>query len=676
MSEHVRTLDYFTSNCNSMDNLLQSTTKPLTREEKLAQFKDLKSKAKAGTSAQRPALAGLVNNATRSTPFKPKTTKPKHDTKNATTSIRKSVQTSTTKPMSSTAAARTTKSLSQSHISNSLHSTRSRSVSSVRSQCNASDAINKNPTFDCPMSDDEGVHAAESSVPSTTKLETDMTALQSRLSEESNKSIRFQIELEARATEVLALRSSVVQLQQELRSLRRDQIEQLDTEERLRAEVIEREEIVKHIQNEWSTENTAFKAKLKDKDQLVDELGQLVSKLREEVESLKSQPQAYADVWIQQVRVEELESQVQIQEAQILQDANKIENLNMEIKDCYDAISTFEEQESKHVVEVLKLETEIEQLKTTAMSIESVNFMLEKELERVKEHAHKIETALKHTLDENETVHKTAESNSEELKEAYTAIDLLEAQIKDLEEDAELMRRELTKNSDITSEFIIQGMELQKLNGIHLECAELKIALQEALKENKELVSKTCHSDLRHIDTQTSDFNLAESKHCAACDHSQNDAMSCIDNYTQVDSEHTPIMCEQACQSMEEYDPESWDKQITLLKFAYHVATEKHKKDATQFANTLMELEAQSALELTKWNTTSAEQKALIDKLWSGVSKSAERIKALEKELEEQTAVDIASEHELDDDLETEDEELSDKSSNPDDLESRPHNEH
>ncbi|KAH9246506.1 hypothetical protein BASA81_015958 [Batrachochytrium salamandrivorans] len=279
-------------------------------------------------------------------------------------------------------------------------------------------------------------------------------------------------------------------LQQELHSSRQDQLSQLEAEECLRTEVIERELQIKQLQMDWSVERSALQGRLEDNDQLVDELGQLVAKLREEVESLKSQPQAYADVWIQQVRIEELEAHTQIQDTQIHQNAEILSELRAEIKDCYTAIDGFEEQERSSAVDMLKLQTEIEKLTTAGITAESTKFMLERDLSRINEHTQRLEVALRESLIENETTHKENASKDEELKDAYAVIDLLEAQIKDLNEDTELLKIEASKNNELQSEMIIQGIELQRLCSIQIECNELRLALQSALEENKEISVK------------------------------------------------------------------------------------------------------------------------------------------------------------------------------------------
>ncbi|KAH6567916.1 hypothetical protein BASA62_005778 [Batrachochytrium salamandrivorans] len=458
-------------------------------------------------------------------------------------------------------------------------------------------------------------------------LDTDTISLQSRLSEESNKSIRFQIELDARANEVSALRSAIVQLQQELHSSRQDQLSQLEAEECLRTEVIERELQIKQLQMDWSVERSALQGRLEDNDQLVDELGQLVAKLREEVESLKSQPQAYADVWIQQVRIEELEAHTQIQDTQIQQNAEILSELRVEIKDCYTAIDGFEEQERSSAVDMLKLQTEIENLTTAGITAESTKFMLERDLSRINEHTQRLEVALRESLVENETIHKENASKDEELKDAYAVIDLLEAQIKDLNEDTELLKIEASKNNELQSEMIIQGIELQRLCSIQIECDELRSALQSALEENKEISVKMDMLKLSNSESLGDQVMSPDDK---------------PDLSLKSTLDHQPM----ASQTEQEFDYEYLDRQIKVLKLAYVVTKQKHEEASTIYSDTLNEVEMRNTSELSKWKNTSAEQKTLIDELWSGILKSADRIKDLELKLQQFNVSDDIDEDE------------------------------
>ncbi|KAH6593004.1 hypothetical protein BASA61_004391 [Batrachochytrium salamandrivorans] len=429
-------------------------TRPLTREEKLAEFKDAKTKHKGGAlNPKRPALAGLATNVTHSTPSKLKavgTRSIKGDALNARTPL---VSTTGRKSLHTPHAATTSTAKAIGTV---------RRTTRIRSRTALTPAL---PHLKLLIPAVYLVH--------------NLALLIYRVYLKSpTKVFVFQIELDARANEVSALRSAIVQLQQELHSSRQDQLSQLEAEECLRTEVIERELQIKQLQMDWSVERSALQGRLEDNDQLVDELGQLVAKLREEVESLKSQPQAYADVWIQQVRIEELEAHTQIQDTQIQQNAEILSELRVEIKDCYTAIDGFEEQERSSAVDMLKLQTEIEKLTTAGITAESTKFMLERDLSRINEHTQRLET------------HKENASKDEELKDAYAVIDLLEAQIKDLNEDTELLKIEASKNNELQSEMIIQGIELQRLCSIQIECDELRSALQSALEENKEISVK------------------------------------------------------------------------------------------------------------------------------------------------------------------------------------------
>ncbi|KAJ1330500.1 hypothetical protein BSLG_009262 [Batrachochytrium salamandrivorans] len=662
-------------------------TRPLTREEKLAEFKDAKTKHKGGAlNPKRPALAGLATNVTHSTPSKLKavgTRSIKGDALNARTPLvsttgRKSLHTPHAATTSTAKAIgtvrRTTRIRSRTALTPApSQATHTRSVSRAQSCTSDLDTVRDGSTSDHAPEAADGVRVKGGGMETLSHnlLDTDTISLQSRLSEESNKSIRFQIELDARANEVSALRSAIVQLQQELHSSRQDQLSQLEAEECLRTEVIERELQIKQLQMDWSVERSALQGRLEDNDQLVDELGQLVAKLREEVESLKSQPQAYADVWIQQVRIEELEAHTQIQDTQIQQNAEILSELRVEIKDCYTAIDGFEEQERSSAVDMLKLQTEIENLTTAGITAESTKFMLERDLSWINEHTQRLEVALRESLVENETIHKENASKDEELKDAYAVIDLLEAQIKDLNEDTELLKIEASKNNELQSEMIIQGIELQRLCSIQIECDELRSALQSALEENKEISVKMDMLKLSNSESLGDQVMSPDDKPDlslkSTLDHqpmvSGTDAVILSDishqetlSTTGTDPSpemtdcdltiHDCLSCHQASQTEQEFDYEYLDRQIKVLKLAYVVTKQKHEEASTIYSDTLNEVEMRNTSELSKWKNTSAEQKTLIDELWSGILKSADRIKDLELKLQQFNVSDDIDEDE------------------------------
>eukprot|EP00842_Homolaphlyctis_polyrhiza_P002335 jgi/Hompol1/3101/HPOL_003123-RA len=313
--------------------------------------------------------------------------------------------------------------------------------------------------------------------------------LQSYLAEESSKAVRLEIELEARTHEVLTLRALTEDLKLELNSTKRDLLQQLNVEEILRTEIIEREEQLQKVQAELTGEAAKLQATLDDKERLVRDFGQLIAELRSEIESLKSQPAVSADIWIKQVDMENLESQVHAQNLRIQQDSAELSRLRSEVADCYTAIDALEEQNRNEAAETLSMSKELDELKANTLSFETTIFVQEKDLRAKQQRIDALESALRDTIQENQSVHKTIGEKDSELKDAYTAIDLLEAQLKDAEQDIALVKQELAKYNDIESELIAHGLQLQELRDVKLKCDELERALADTLAENKSLTN-------------------------------------------------------------------------------------------------------------------------------------------------------------------------------------------
>ena len=79
--------------------------------------------------------------------------------------------------------------------------------------------------------------------------------------------------------------------------------------------------------NAMDEEIETFKSIVGDKERLIVELDGVVAALRTELEELNANPVAYADGWIKDVRLDNLESELQQKQNEIAQ--LKIENENV-----------------------------------------------------------------------------------------------------------------------------------------------------------------------------------------------------------------------------------------------------------------------------------------------------------------------------------------------------------
>ena len=401
--------------------------------------------------------------------------------------------------------------------------------------------------------------------PSDSPAQSLVESLQTRLSEESSKTIRVQLELEARTMEVASLRSLIDDLKLQLNKSKIDQLQQLDTEEALRSEAIEREELIRNLEMgkaQWEGESSKLAAALNNKEQMVTQLGDLIAALRTEIQSLKDQPNAYADVWIQQVRMTELEQLVELKSGQLTESQSSVDSLTKEVADCYQCIDKLEVLSHAHEEANERLDMQVEALKESLLVAESSLFVKTRDFNEVQD-------ALRETIEENEQMHGNLSKTLAELKDAYECIDLLEGQIKTLETEKDALVTipvetvdSWTSTCDVTSTFSV---------GVNTDDSSVLVDSLDSLKVSED--------DSKNVD--------------------------------------------------------ELDRKIVTLKMALFVANEKFDEATKAYQIHLKELQEAQNKEMEKWKTTSDEQTGLVQKLYSSLQKSANRIQFLEDKLAE-----------------------------------------
>ncbi|KAI8922794.1 hypothetical protein BC831DRAFT_474336 [Entophlyctis helioformis] len=476
----------------------------------------------------------------------------------------------------------------------------------------------------------------------------DIETLQSRLSDEAQKAIQLQIELDARSAEVAHLKSLNDQLNTTLQATNQEQSLQLDIEELLRSTVMEREGQIRQIQTDWAAETDTLKSQLIDKQSVVDSLGRLIAELREEIESLKRQPSAYADALIHLVRIEELEALVKTKDA-------RIRECETEISDCYQAIDALEKQERKQDETETELHTRIEHLNATLITREMTIYVQEKELSEQAARIETLEDALKESSLEAEALSKELAEKTRELKDAYEVIDIQQAQIKDFEEEVKAWRAEIIAEGDAQSQLIDQGLELKSAyEAIDLLQAENADLEKDVALWRKEVVSEGA------LQTQVIEQGIElEQLRKAVEEHAQirKDLASQLKEQSRLVEQmadrqsdtvaiataagsdtavsaagQSTVECQTELDIVE--DLQVAERQIVVLKFAHHVATLKLKEADTKYTVMIREMNAKNEAELKKWSETADEHKALVDRLFAGVTRSAQRVKELEAELQ------------------------------------------
>lgn len=138
------------------------------------------------------------------------------------------------------------------------------------------------------------------------------------------EAIGLRVELETRSAECTSLRELGMQLQSQLLTMRQELKAQMVVEEQLRGQMQRAAEESDAVLLAKSAQLDELVGVLKDKDELVEALEEVVATLRHEIQRLESKPAEYADMWIHTVRIEELEKDVAERDA--LLESAKLEN--------------------------------------------------------------------------------------------------------------------------------------------------------------------------------------------------------------------------------------------------------------------------------------------------------------------------------------------------------------
>ncbi|KAL2913676.1 hypothetical protein HK105_206836 [Polyrhizophydium stewartii] len=482
--------------------------------------------------------------------------------------------------------------------------------------------------------------------------------LQHQLVTESNNAERLKAEIDLRCKEVGDLHALVEQLQDTLQKSSWERLAMIDAEEQLRAEAIELEKQTERIKTQWAQETTQLQSELQSKQQIVDELGQLIQELRDEIVALKSKPAAYADFWIHQVRVEELEATSREQAAQIEAANAKINEQSEELGNCFKIIGTLEDvqkkEQSDHAAEISKL-------KDTIFSLETTMYIQEKELTDKTTQIDELRAALDGALSENKSLYDQLRTREADLNAAEQTARDLQTEKASLENDNKGLHGEL---QEFETQFITQGVQLKKLHDDLADHEQLAEALGDTLRENEDLTREvhllrnrradgalgavllTANSGSQTDEVEASfaaashvlapaadiagmDAQATEAAPTAAADM-QSEASRDIAEDVEMSVAQT--VCSTSSQTDVEF--EKWERELKLLRFARHVIAQKLKEATASFMSTLREIEARNEVETSKWRETSTSQKDLIEKLMVGVTKTTQRVKELEAQLQ------------------------------------------
>ena len=322
-------------------------------------------------------------------------------------------------------------------------------------------------------------------------------------SEEASEKIALQIELETRNREVASLRILSLNLQQQLVELRSELATRIIAHESLQneAEVARNNSILQNSKHQ--EERIQFTVIMHDKEHLIEELDKVVQRLTVELESLNMQPKSYADMWIDQIRIEDLDKCVREKDKSIkvvTEENEKLKLKSAELEECLEQLENMENKQEKDFEKIQALEELV-----TCLEIKVIGDHKEYVTQSLT-YSENVE-ALEQTLMENQLFFKglklaedKALESEVELKDCYELISLLTKTNGRLETD--LMEYEVLSEDYITVS-IASGVAKDKYDS---KIAEITKALGETLQENENLhacLKKTSHDFISQTENLT-----------------------------------------------------------------------------------------------------------------------------------------------------------------------------
>ena len=318
--------------------------------------------------------------------------------------------------------------------------------------------------------------------------------LEIQLADKSNRAVQLEIELETRQREVTSLRVLGQELQDQLRQCKKEQAYQLVIEEKLKSEIDNRVGELELFEEKLSKSQSI----IQDKEILIDELNEVITTLRSELEKLNAQPIAYADMWIHQVKMEELEKELTEKNSLINQLEEKNADYAVELKECYLCLDELEKQIHDQEELIQQHEKVVQGLQDELVASESMIHAQRLENVENAERLDLLESALQTALTENEALiedkGKTECSLNGikiELEQCYQVINQLELQEEERDK-YEMENLRLSASIQALQEEVLQmGIRETSLQNdlemVGQEKIELQEALHDTLEENKRI---------------------------------------------------------------------------------------------------------------------------------------------------------------------------------------------
>lgn len=387
--------------------------------------------------------------------------------------------------------------------------------------------------------------------------------LQETLARTSESQIALKVELEDRQEEIKTLRELSSSLHGQLASLRAEMNEQLKKEEILRLKMERNDHLAHQQQAKLHHEIEEYKKVICDKESLITELDDLVSTLRDEIESLNLAPKAYADSWIYDVRLEKLENEIAEKDIYI-------SNLKQE----NDTLKYTEEKNNNIIIG--RLSNENKSLKTD-LEINCAEIFRMKELLSAKEQQFKEYREIKQesTISIQEHKSKVLEMQIK-LESSNAQCDSLQKVKANLESKVDQCNAIITelnseKNKNITN---VENLETELL------------ALQtQIFGYNRDFAPKLARleAELAHLRTENESLKSEKEEFNEKFGSLQEEVKTCyeiIEIYQEKENELEKIESEHA-ELIEMY--QSCELQISKLQETIEKLNEQHKNDSLAY---------------------------------------------------------------------------------------------
>jgi chromosome segregation ATPase len=288
-----------------------------------------------------------------------------------------------------------------------------------------------------------------------------------------NDQVLLNIEIDTKNQEILTLRGLTTRLQAELDHIKQDLVRYSAQEEKLNEQLKSQRLDMDHVVTSLREQLNQQKQVIADKESLIYELSNMVDTLKLEISDLNENPKRYANMWVSQLRVDDLEKTNSDLDEELLEKITTISHLeaeNEKLKSHLEAASTTHSQ-----------------LESKCSELQQENKELMDRLFAEKQHSKTQLSQFSVTLQKKQDLISQLEEKTgklgieDELRDAYECIDLLQTQESRLQNELEAMgSKVLYLETQILSHTITN-------NALSSNESELCEALKESLKENEEL---------------------------------------------------------------------------------------------------------------------------------------------------------------------------------------------